>query len=49
MQTNKENLIVELTFKFALDIIIVSEQLEQHKRYNLSNQLLEQEHQLEQM
>jgi four helix bundle protein len=39
MQTNKENLIVELTFKFALDIIIFSEQLEQLKKYNLSNQL----------
>lgn len=39
MQTNKENLIIELTFQFALDIITFSEQLEKLKKYNLSNQL----------
>ncbi|KAA5536305.1 four helix bundle protein [Taibaiella lutea] len=39
MQTNKENLIVELTFKFALAIIVFSETLEKIKKYNLANQL----------
>lgn len=35
----KDNLIVNLTFQFALDIIIFTEQLEQNKKYNLANQL----------
>lgn len=39
MQTNKENLIVELTFKFELDIVSFSEILEKLKRFHLSNQL----------
>lgn len=39
MQTNKENLIVDLTFRFALAIIEFSEKLEAIKKYNLSNQL----------
>jgi len=39
MQANKENLIVELTFRFALSIITFSEKLEAIRKYNLSNQL----------
>lgn len=35
----KKNLIVDLTFKFSLDIVIYTEQLEGFKKYNLSNQL----------
>lgn len=39
MQTNKENLIVTLTFEFAKDIIRYCEQLETLKKYNIGNQL----------
>jgi four helix bundle protein len=35
----KDNLIVNLTFQFALDIIVFTELLEQNKKYNLANQL----------
>lgn len=35
----KDNLIVTLSFQFALDIIVFTEQLEQIKKYNLANQL----------
>lgn len=35
----KDNLIVTLTFQFALDIIVFTEQLEKNKKYNLANQL----------
>lgn len=35
----KDNLIVTLTFQFALDIIVFTELLEQTKKYNLANQL----------
>lgn len=35
----KKNLIVDLTFKFSLDIVVYTEQLEGLKKYNLSNQL----------
>ena len=37
--TEKSNLIVDLAFKFSLDIVIYTEQLEKLKKYNLSNQL----------
>jgi four helix bundle protein len=41
MQANKEgNLIVELTFNFALKIIKYVEQLEKDKRYIIGHQLL---------
>jgi four helix bundle protein len=40
MQGNKENLIVELTFNFALKIILYAEQLEKQKKFVLANQLL---------
>jgi four helix bundle protein len=35
----KNNLIVDLTFKFSLEIVIYTEQLEGLKKYNLANQL----------
>ncbi len=35
----KDNLIVNLTFQFALNIIAFTEELEQKKKYNLANQL----------
>lgn len=35
----KDNIIVNLTFQFSLDIIAFTEQLEQNKKYNLANQL----------
>ncbi len=35
----QENLIVQLTFQFALDIIVFTEILEEHKKYNLAKQL----------
>jgi four helix bundle protein len=36
---NKENAILDLSFKFALEIIKFTENLESIKKYNLSNQL----------
>ena len=39
MQTNKENLIVKLTFEFAIDIIDYTESLESKKKFNIANQL----------
>lgn len=39
MQTNKDNLIVDLTMKFSLEIIAFSELLEREKKYNMANQL----------
>ena len=39
MQTDKPNLIVELTFDFALKIISFTELLEERKKYNIANQL----------
>lgn len=38
-KVEKDNLIVNLKFQFALDIIVFTEQLEQNKKYNLANQL----------
>ena len=35
----KDNLIVNLTFQFALEIIKFTEQLQQKKKFNLANQL----------
>jgi four helix bundle protein len=35
----KDNLILQLTFQFALDIIVFTEKLEQLRRYNVANQL----------
>ncbi len=37
--TEKKNLIVDLAFRFSLDIVVYTEQLEEQKKYNLSNQL----------
>lgn len=39
MQTNKPNLIVDLTFKFALEIVEFTELLESKRKYNMANQL----------
>ncbi len=39
MQTNKENIIVNLTFEFALSVIKYTEILEAKRKYNVSNQL----------
>ena len=40
MKTGPENLIVKLTFEFALDIIDYSELLESHKKYVIARQVL---------
>ncbi len=40
MRDDKENIIVELTFKFLLHIIQYCEQLESNKKYIISKQLL---------
>lgn len=39
MQNNKENIIVDLTFEFAKEIVSFCEVLQERKKYNLSNQL----------
>lgn len=38
-ETEKKNLIVDLAFEFSIEIIKYTEQLEELKKYNLSNQL----------
>ena len=40
MRNDKENLIVNLTFQFALDIIEFSEELEEVRKYVVANQIL---------
>ena len=40
MRDDKENLIVKLTFEFALDIIEFSEELESAKKYVVAKQIL---------
>ena len=39
MQTNKENIIVDLTFEFSKEIIHYAELLESLRKFNLANQL----------
>ena len=39
MQTNKENLIVTITFGFALQIVVFTSELEKTRKYVLANQL----------
>ncbi len=39
MQTNKENIIVELTFNFSIEIINFCKKLEEQRQFNISNQL----------
>jgi four helix bundle protein len=39
MRNDKENLIVDLTFKFALNIINYTQLLEEQRKYNMANQL----------
>jgi four helix bundle protein len=40
MRDDKENLIVKLTFEFALEIIEYSEELERNKKFVLAKQIL---------
>ncbi len=40
MQTNKQNLIIDLTFEFALKIIRYAESLEADRKYVIARQLL---------
>lgn len=40
MRNDKDNLIVRLTFEFALDIITFSEELEELKKYVFARQIL---------
>lgn len=39
MQTNKPNLIVDLSFEFELEIVEFTELLESKRKYNMANQL----------
>lgn len=48
MRNDKENIIVNKTFDFALSIIEFSE-LYKINKFSLANQILNQEHQLERM
>jgi four helix bundle protein len=40
LRNDKENLIVNLTFEFALDIVEFSEELEALRKYAIANQIL---------
>lgn len=40
MDTRKENIIVKLTFGFALDIVALSDILEENKKYEIASQVL---------
>ena len=40
MRSDRENVIVNLSFEFALDIVKLSEQLEEEKKYVIARQLL---------
>jgi len=40
MDSRKENIIIDLTFSFALDIISITEALEERRKYVLARQLL---------
>ena len=35
----KDNLILKLTFQFALDVIVFTEKLQENRKFNLANQL----------
>ncbi len=39
MEPKKDNLIVDLTFKFSLEIVEFTELLESKRKYNMANQL----------
>lgn len=39
IEIEKKNLILDLAFQFSLNIIVYTEELEELKKYNLSNQL----------
>jgi four helix bundle protein len=40
MRDDKENLIVKLTFEFALEIIVFAEELENQRKYVIAKQIL---------
>lgn len=40
MQSNKQNIIIELTFEFAKNVILFCETMNESKKFVLSNQLL---------
>ena len=40
MRDDKKNLIVKLTFEFALDIIVFSEELEANRKFAIANQII---------
>lgn len=40
MDTRKENIIVKLTFEFALEIVALSETLEENRKYVIARQVL---------
>jgi four helix bundle protein len=40
MRNDKQNVVVDLSFKFALDVIEFTEQLEENRKFVLANQLL---------
>lgn len=40
MRNDKENLIVKLTFEFALDIVEFSESLEEKRKFVVARQIL---------
>ncbi len=40
MDTRKENIIVKLTFEFALDIVVLSDLLEEKRKYVIARQIL---------
>ena len=40
MRNDKENVIVKLTLDFALDVIVYSELLEEHRKFVIARQLL---------
>src|SRR5690349_10316366 len=39
MRNDKNNLIIDLTFEFSLELIVFCEILQEEKKFNLSNQL----------
>lgn len=40
MRDDRDNIIVNLTFRFSLDVVRFCEQLEEHKKFVISRQLL---------
>jgi len=40
MRNDKKNIIIDLSFKFALKIVEYADRLEEHKKYVIARQLL---------